>query len=169
MLSRIPALALVLFSLPALAVPVRNTAEVYAPEQVLPARGNDTIVENPYTHEKGAARIGTVEATLNNVVQLNILLSSQAATEEQARILIEAIQHLLPSLRVAGMFDMFTPGEWLAAHHQPGRVMVGALYLQAYPQDINHKTEKQLKTARKHSTNPVLTMEIDKALAVATP
>ena len=113
--------------------PMENSQkEALTPEDLLPAGVDSIIAINPQTGESGPARKGTIGATLNNVALLNTLLSEKVLPNNQKKIqdVTEAIASLIPSLKVLGVFDLFTPEEWLSSEAQPGRVLAAVLYLQ---------------------------------------
>lgn len=140
--------------------------EVFTPESVLPSGIDNTVSTNPYTGESGPTRKGTVAATLNNVALLNTFLSEKSSHSDSTKVqeIIEAITSLIPSLRVIGVFDLFTPEEWLSSEAQPGRVLVTVLYLQKYPQDINSKIKKRLLQILNQTKVKALSESIAKAL-----
>ncbi len=119
---------------------------VFTPEGILPAGVDSIISTNPYTGHSGHARKGTVAATLNNIVLLNGLLAEKASAKEhlEAKKIIESIVALMPSLQYIGVFDLFSPEEWIHTKSQPGRILVGVLYLQAYPQYMTPGIKEQL-------------------------
>jgi len=106
----------------------------YTPEKILPDGVDTSRSVNPYTGETGEARKGTVAATLNNTALLNHLLADGKIKETEE--IVKAIRILIPSLKVVGVFNLFTPLEWLSSKDQPGRILCAILYLQAYPQEI---------------------------------
>lgn len=142
-----------------------NSEEVFTPEKLLPPGIDSNISVNPYTRESGPTRKGIIAATLNNVVLLNRLISEPASKENQQKIqnLVEAITPLLPSLRVVGVFDFFSPEEWMGSEEQPGRTLIAVLYLQKYPENITPEVNERLKQL-KGRTKKVLSEEIGKIL-----
>lgn len=123
----------------------KREPSLFTPDLILPDGADTTVSVNPYTQETGPVRKGTVAATLSNIAVLNRLFSSPDSQKESLVIEItEAVQRLLPSLRVIGVFDLFSIEEWLGAHTQQGRLYVTALYLQRYPEEINEKIVGQL-------------------------
>lgn len=140
--------------------------KVFTPESILPANVDSAIATNPYTGESGPARKGTVAATLNNIALLNTLLSEKISSDDQIKVqeIIKAITSLIPSLRVIGVFDLFTPEEWLSSETQPGRILAAVQYLQKYPQDITSKIKKRLLQIQKQTKIKVLSESIAKTL-----
>jgi hypothetical protein len=120
---------------------------VFTPEKILPEGVDAALSKNPYTGETGYVRKATVAATLNNIAVLNELLGTASSTEnlEKNENYVKAIKELLPSLRVIGVFNLFTPLEWLSAENQPGRVLTVLLYLQRYSDAITPKIKKTLR------------------------
>jgi hypothetical protein len=167
----------VLFSLAVLSTtvcfasePANSTGNIahdaVTPESILPAGVDSTTSINPYTGESGPARKGTVAAILNNIALLNTLLSENMSPEDQikAQEIIKAISSLIPSLRVIGVFDLFTPEEWLASDTQPGRVLAVVLYLQQYPKDIIPKIKQRLIRIKNQTKIKLLSDSIASAL-----
>ncbi|MCE2991975.1 MAG: hypothetical protein LW825_03525 [Candidatus Jidaibacter sp.] len=140
--------------------------EPFTPEGVLAEGVDSTASTNPYTGESGQARKGTVAATLNNVALLNNLLYEKASPENELKIqkIIDAITPLIPSLRVIGVFDLFTVDEWLSTDDQPGRILVATLYIQQYPQNITPKNKQRLLQIRNTTKIKILSNAITKAL-----
>lgn len=138
--------------------------KVFTPESILPAGADTSTSTNPYTGESGPARKGTVAAALNNVALLNTLLSETMSSSDQLKTqeIIEAITSLIPSLRVVGVFDLFTPEEWLSSEMQPGRILATVLYLQHYPQDITLKIKQRLIQIQSQTKITILSEAIDK-------
>lgn len=143
--------------------------EIYTPEAILPAGEDFTLATNPYTGEKGKARKGIIAATLNNVVLLNKLLRDERADQKQILAIIDAVKALLPSLNNVGIFDFFHVEEWLTTNEQPGRVLVAALYLQAYPKKLTGPARSLLVTALQSAANPLFRQELQQTLATPSP
>lgn len=150
--------------------PIENLQnKAFTPERILPAGVDSSISTNPYTGESGPARKGIIAATLNNVALLNTLLSEKPSSSDSTKVqeIIEAINSLIPSLRVVGVFDLFTPEEWLLSETQPGRVLVAVLYLQKYPQNITPAIKKHLLLIQNQTKIKVLSESIGKTLKKA--
>ncbi len=141
--------------------------EVFTPENLLPAGVDSAVVINPYTGESGAARKGTVAATLNNIALLNTLLLDKNASNDSARVqeIKDAIISLVPSLKVIGVFDLFSPEEWLLSDRQPGRVLAAVLYLQTYPEAITAPLKERLLKIQGHTHVNILSESIEKTLS----
>lgn len=139
-----------------------DSQNVFTPESVLPAGVDSSASVNPYTGESGEARKGTVAATLNNIALLNKLLPGAKSEEEKKQIsdLVAAVDSLMPSLRVVGMFDLFTANEWLSSPNQPGRVMAAVLYLKRYPQEISPEVRRTLVRTEKFTKIKLLKSNI---------
>lgn len=128
----------------------------FTPEKMLPAGIDEAEVTNPYTGEKRKARKGTVAATINNIALLNKLLLepiSSAASEKLIKESIDEMRKLMPSLKVIGVFNIFTPEEWLNIQDskQWGRVTCVLLYLEKYPDIINTEIKLRIKAIEKAS------------------
>jgi hypothetical protein len=118
------------------------------PESVLPNNVDSAIATNPFNGKQAVVRKGTIGTTIINVARLNQLLdkeklSAEEVEEFQAICAIE--RNLINSLDVLGMFDIFSPAEWLNSDQMPGRIYVAMLYLEAYPEKITSEMEKQLE------------------------
>ena len=134
----------------------------FTPEKMLPAGIDEAEVTNPYTGEKRKARKGTVAATINNIALLNKLFLepiSSAVSEELIKESIEEMRKLMPSLKVIGVFNIFTPEEWLNIQDskQWGRVTCVLLYLEKYPDIINSDIKSRIKAIEKASPPLVIT------------
>lgn len=132
------------------------------PEAILPAGVDSTISINPYTGESGVARKGTVAATLKNIASLNQLLS-QTENLEIRKELIEisdAIDQLIPSLQVIGLFDFFEPTYWIGEGEQPGRILVLSLYLKHNPKKYSSVLQERLSEVKEKITSPYLLEQI---------
>ena len=137
-----------------------GSAEVspFTPESILPAGVDSSISINPYTGESGNARKGTVAATLNNVARLNQLFL-QEETPEQKNAIVEisnAIDQLIPSLQIVGMFDLFEPIHWIGEGEQPGRVLALLLYFKHYPEKCTPALRGRLSVVREKISSPYL-------------
>lgn len=143
--------------------------KAFTPERILPAGVDSSISTNPYTGESGPARKGIIAATLNNVALLNILLTEKLSLSDSTKVqeIVGAITSLIPSLRVVGVFDLFTPEEWLSSETQPGRVLAAVLYLQKYPQVITPAIKKHLLEIQNQTNIKVLSESIAKVLKEA--
>lgn len=118
------------------------------PESLIPDGTDRTSFTNPFNGIQGEARKGTIGSTIINVARLNQLLDQKEMTDEerdefQAICLIE--KNLIESLNVLGMFDLFSPEEWLNSDIMPGRIYVIMLYLQTHPEQITPEMKKQLE------------------------
>lgn len=120
----------------------------FTPEAILPAGDDTTLAINPYTGESGTARKGIIAATLNNVVLLNNALTQEPLNRDYINALEQAVRDLIVSLNNVGVFDLFTPYEWLASDDQPGRALVALLYLQHYPHKVNALITQKLHDIR---------------------
>ena len=133
--------------------------KVSTPEDVLPDGDDHTLAVNPFTGFQGKARKGTVAATLNNIAMLNKLLLENSEQNQIAEIK-KAVIGLIPSLKAVGIFDFFTPAEWIGSLCHPGRVYVALLYLQRYPEEITKEIAHQLRDLHKKTQNAYLQSEL---------
>lgn len=111
-------------------------AAPFTPQMILKDGVDVSISVNPYTQESGEARKGTIAATLNNIANLNLLIAKETNEENEHDIqaIIEAIDPLIPSLNVIGVFDLFEPIYWVGKGEQIGRIVVLSLYIKRYPE-----------------------------------
>jgi hypothetical protein len=122
-------------------------AAPFTPQMILKDGVDETISVNPYTQESGEVRKGTVAATLNNIARLNqlFLQENSQECEEEIKAIVFAIDQLIPSLKVIGVFDLFEPIYWIGQGEQIGRIVALALYIKRYPEkDTNHLGQKIL-------------------------
>lgn len=136
-------------------------AQPVMPKDMLPAGVDSNVSVNPYTGESHEARKGTIAATIQNVVFLNQALSQN---EKNVEAYIQALRDLMPSLSAVGLFDFFTPQEWIDHNVQPGRTLCAVLYFQTYPERLTPEIKNQLKAVRQKTQSKVLASEIDKVL-----
>lgn len=126
---------------------VRAESSAFTPEAVLPNGVDATISVNPYTGESGFVRKGTVAATIQNIALLNQLLAkpNDQDREQEIEQVSAEIERLIPSLKCIGVFDFFEPAEWIGSGEQPGRVLVAALYLKQYPDEMTEEIERKIQ------------------------
>lgn len=120
----------------------------FTPDSILKEGEDFTISVNPYTQESGKTRKGTIAATLNNVARLNFLLASSPTPRqaEEIQAIINAIDQLIPSLKVVGMFDFFEPIYWIGEGEQLGRIMVILLYFKHHPQEMTPYLKQKIES-----------------------
>ena len=135
-------------------------SKVFTPEEILPIGDDYTMATNPFTGISGKARKGIIVATLNNIASLNQLLPSSKEID-QIEAIKKAITDLLPSLKVTGIFDLFSIKEWMSNPQQLGRIYTGVLYLKSYPEELTEQLMRQLKEIRANTSSLVLQKEID--------
>ena len=128
----------------------------FTPDSILKEGEDFTISVNPYTQESGKTRKGTIAATLNNVARLNLLLAQPLSLQQAEEIgaLIKAIEELIPSLRVVGMFDFFEPIYWIGEGEQLGRIIVILLYFKHYPQELTPPLRQKIESLTSLSSSP---------------
>ena len=156
--------SLILFFLTLTLLPSNSYAsvQVYTPEKILPTGIDSSLSVNPYTGESGQVRKGTIAATINNVALLNKLLNQ--GNQEGIEEVVKAVRVLIPSLKAIGIFNMFSPMEWLSTTDQLGRILVAVLLLQAYPAEITTEIKAKLAQIREQTPISYLAQEIDKVL-----
>ena len=144
-----------------------------SPEQILPQGIDSAEIANPFTGEKGNVRKGTIGATINNIAKLNKLFESNNANLEknsEFQAAINDIKQLIPSLKILGMFDLFTLDQYLSINKtkQWGRVICGLLYYQQYPVELNNEIISQLKDLKKASAPKFVEDKIDELIVVSS-
>lgn len=127
----------------------------FTPEMILQDGVDQSISINPYTQERGTARKGTIAATLNNIATLNRLIPKENS-EEAIKATIAAVEVLIPSLKIVGMFDLFEPIYWVGEGEQMGRIVVLALYLRHYPEKGSASLRKKIRSLTNALTSPSL-------------
>lgn len=96
-------------------------------------------------------RKGTIFTTVMNARLFDQLITEEASEEKIQKInaVVHDINELIPSLDSMGMFDFFTPIEWLQdGEKQPGRALVALLYLQANPAKLKDNVRHYLPALR---------------------
>lgn len=143
-----------------------TNSNIFTPESVLASGVDSSTSVNPYTGESAEARKGTVAATLNNVVLLNkIMLGNNTEQDlEQYKQIVEAIKNLINPLSAIGMFHFFTIDEWLTADNQPGRQLVGLLYLQSHKEEFTTARQNLVKKIQSTTKSNLLLDMIKKTL-----
>ncbi|MBU6383750.1 MAG: hypothetical protein KGR16_05485 [Verrucomicrobia bacterium] len=141
--------------------PIEGTP--FTPESVLPEGVDALISTNPYTGESGPSRKGTVVATLKNVALLNSLLLQKETLDIRKDIatISAAIDTLIPSLRVIGLFDLFEPMYWIGQGEQPGRILALVLYLKQYPEKYTLELQQHLLQVKEHISSPYLQEQLE--------
>jgi len=143
-----------------------HSVEPFTPESLLGTSVAQTVAVNPYTGESGAARTGSVAATMNNIVVLNKLLETPNTPEASAEIrkVTAEINHLIPSLRVIGIFDFFPPLDWIGKGEQLGRVLAAILYLKQFPDEITPEISTALNKTFVETKSEYLKIELENLL-----
>lgn len=139
---------------------VLTVAQAVTPEDVLAE--SDT-----YADLQGVRiRKGTVGATLQNVKSINELVAADPQIEQndpQLQQLLTDQRALIPSLVALGLFDLFSPAEWVNPVQEEGRLWIGVLMLQAHPERMSENA-MQLLEASRNQVSPALKSEIGKLL-----
>ncbi len=131
-------------------------AKVQTPETLLPPSVDSAVYTNPYTGESSYIRKGTIGATILNIHELNILLQNTPSKENDrlVREIMDQNNKLLASLKVLGLFNVFTIEEWISqSDEQPGRCLLGLLYLQHYPNEITLQSKAIIKDIQKSNNH----------------
>ncbi len=133
-------------------------AAPYTPQMILQDGADFSISTNPYTQESGEVRKGTVAATLNNIAKLNSLLQEEGTPEQEKEIkaIVEAIDQLIPSLQIIGMFDLFEPVHWFGQREQMGRIVALALYFKHYPERDKWGLKQQMRALEISVSSPTI-------------
>jgi len=88
-------------------------------------------------------RKGTIGTMMKNVA----LIETNKDPSKRAQILREIesdVGELVPSLKALGMFEFFTILEWLQNPKREGRVLVGLLYLQQFPDELTREVRARV-------------------------
>jgi hypothetical protein len=136
----------------------QGMAAPFTPQTILRDGVDQTISVNPYTQESGEVRKGTVAATLNNIARLNQLLLQENSQEceQEIKAIVAAIDQLIPSLKVIGMFDLFEPIYWIGQGEQMGRIVTLALYIKHYPEKDTANLRQKILSLTNRVTSPSL-------------
>lgn len=136
------------------------------PEKILPKGVDFSQSINPFTGEAAEVRKGTVAATINNVAALNKLLQENPTPETRTNIeqISKEVCSLLISLRVVGLFDIFSPLEWMSTSSQPGRILIAVLYIEKFPENLTPQIIQQLERIKASFLNGYLLEKIDRFL-----
>ncbi|MES2345128.1 MAG: hypothetical protein V4494_04230 [Chlamydiota bacterium] len=118
--------------------------------------------QNTTTIDGVVARKGSIAATIANVRALNALMQEAQDSEALQEILLDQ-RALIPTLKVIGMFDLFSIDEWLDPTHGEGRAWVGVLYLEAFPEQMSASIQQLLKL-HQNNYSRILNEEISKNL-----
>ena len=90
-------------------------------------------------------RKGSIYATMLNAKHFDELLVMQAPDVQEFTTLLEDIRELIPTLHTIGLFEFFSPLEWLQnPDKKEGRALVATLYLQAYPEAVTEAIQECL-------------------------
>lgn len=101
------------------------------PSDVLRDEVNETTTESGLVVRKG-----TIYATILNIYQFNQLIKKPDSIQKEIAIenVIRDMQEVIPALEAVKMFELFSIEEWLNCPlDNEGRLAVGLLYLQAFP------------------------------------
>lgn len=126
--------------------------KVITPKDVMPDVVDGAICTNPFTGKKGWARKGIIGATEYNSQRMNqLFLIENPSTEEIKEFwqLVYLINERLDSLETLGLFDLFSPSEWVNSQTQSGRVVIGLLYMLHKNEDIKKHLPQLFKTISK--------------------
>lgn len=126
-------------------------------------KATDVLPDNQsYNFVNGVqARKGSIVATIKNVVALNQLNENGKlipGNSELEEILVDQ-RELSETLYAVGLFDLFSIKEWLIPACGEGRVFVGVLVLQVYP-DLMGREERCLLEGFFDTYSPALQAEI---------
>jgi hypothetical protein len=147
-------------------IAIADMGKPFTPESMIPSGVDEASATNPYDGEQGVIRKGTIEATIVNIALLNRLLNDSHQTADsqiQIDMAVDEIKHLIPSLKILGMFDVFVVDEWtnFKPSRQWGRMVCILLYLQQYPDNITMDIKEKLHNLRKLAPSKVITDLID--------
>ncbi len=107
------------------------------PQDVLKDESSETVTDSGVSVRKG-----TIYATILNIRQFDQLIKENDSSEKSEKIekIKQDISSVIPALEAVKLFELFSPEEWLI--YRPGnegRLLVGLLYLQQFPQHWNAK------------------------------
>jgi len=136
-----------------LATVYTHSSHAIKPKDVL-ANGVDSAMINGTEVRKG-----TLAALFHNLKALETLLEKDPKSSEIAG-LKEDIRTTMPALKALGFFDIFPVNEWLFAKKANGKiwqskVLLAALYLQAYPQELDNKLRQKIAQLKNQSLPPI--------------
>ncbi|HSX04287.1 MAG TPA: hypothetical protein VLG76_06115 [Rhabdochlamydiaceae bacterium] len=137
--------------------------KAFTPEEILPAGVDYAMAVNPFTGLTGKIRKATVAASLNNIALLNKLLVEDTELDQIRRI-DKAISKLIPSLKVVGVFDLFSLDEWASNDLQLGRIYIVLIYLKQYPEEMTDRLASILKKIKKNTKSRSLRSKLDTIL-----
>lgn len=113
------------------------------PQDILNDTANETKTESGMVVRKG-----TIYATILNIRQFDKLIKEEDSPEKtkEIEIIIQDIKSVIPALESVKMFELFSLEEWIAyTPGNEGRVLVGLLYLQKFPEEASVKIINALK------------------------
>lgn len=123
------------------------------PSDLLPDGHDGSIINGIFV------RKGTVAATISNAKYFDLLKNEPDA---QMDSILEDIYSLIPGMKALDMFNFFSPFEWIQKKgDNEGRVLVGIIYFQQYPEELTQEVIDYLTENRAHFSKPILT-QIDK-------
>jgi len=133
-----------------------STLSAITPEQIL-KDGQDSSSKNGVVSRKG-----TIKSLIDNVNELNILLS-QKDSSEKAKADIKDLRESMLGLESLDVFKVFPLKDWLIGEGNPGQVMVGVLFLQQFPEMLTPDMKASLSSLSKKA-HPLLKNEIEKLI-----
>ena len=138
------------------------------PAKLLPDGVDAAEVTNPFTKEKAFIRKGTIASFYNNIALLDQLLAlpDSKETREKLERISSFVKENLSGLRALGLFDVFTPKEWVQSDGFQGRILVGVYYLEAHPKNVTEETKEVLSQQHKGVTAPYLKEAIASVLNI---
>ncbi|MBS0652227.1 MAG: hypothetical protein JSR39_01730 [Verrucomicrobia bacterium] len=104
-------------------------------------------------------RKGTIAATMLNArAFVEIQKIADPAEKKMALDALRAEQNaLIEGLNVVGLFEFFSPVEWLhQADQNAGRAWIALLYLQRFPEAISEEVKYELEAIAKIASNELL-------------
>lgn len=141
-------------------------AHVYSvqPQDAIQDGANETVTESGLSVRKG-----TIYATILNIRQFDQLIKESNSLEKSEKIekIIQDINSVIPALESVKLFELFSVEEWLTyiPGHE-GRLLVGLLYLQQFPEHNRIKLVEELKRNYKNFSRE-LQQEFNKMLLIS--
>lgn len=138
-----------------------TSLDAVGPRDVLPDGIDASGVINPFTGEKGFARKGSIFSFYKNIASLDQLLVLPSSEEVHKKIknITSAIQGNMTALKALGLFDLFSPTEWLASTEHPGRVFAALQYLKSYPHLLTQEIRADLASRQSRGDLPKYTQK----------
>lgn len=126
-------LSIGIFSLTTLSWAEITELKALRPSDILPDG-----IDSRKTEDGTKIRKGTIKTTIENIKILNEILAAPAMPERKQIIEknLEPVVELIKPIEQGGLFEFFEPLEWLQDDQNQGRILVTALYLKSFPNQV---------------------------------